>query len=279
VTRRPLVTAAVLATAFAAVVAWGVLVGPGQIAVRDHRLVVTRWPAALDGVRIAALADVHEGAPFVTRDRVRTLVSQVNAREPDLVVLLGDYVIHGVVGGTFHAPEEVSSNLSGLRGRHGVFAVQGNHDVWLDSRRVRRAFEAEGITFLEDESRIVTIRGVKVRIVGLREFNKQGVDLQAAFAGGPADATTLVLTHSPDIFPMLPDDATLTLAGHTHGGQVRLPLLGTPVVPSAFGSRYVNGFVEEGVRDLFVSPGIGTSILPIRLGVPPEVSLLEIRHR
>ena len=88
--RRPLVTAAVLTTAGTAVAAWGFLVGPGQIAVRDHRLVVTRWPAALDGVRIAALADVHEGAPFVTRDRVRTLVSQVNAREPDLVVLLGN---------------------------------------------------------------------------------------------------------------------------------------------------------------------------------------------
>ena len=276
--RRLAIAALAVLAAAACCFVWGFLIEPGRIAVRDHRLRVPGWPAGLDGVRIAALADVHEGAPFVTPQRVRALVDEVNARQPDMIVLLGDYLVHGVVGGRRQPPEQVAADLAGLRAPHGVFAVFGNHDVWFDARRVRAAFESRGITFLADESRAVELRpGQVIHVVGLREVGTQRLDQRRAFAGVPPGGKALVLTHNPDVFPLLAGSpAVLTLAGHTHGGQVRLPLFGPPWVPSEYGARYAGGLVVEDGRAMFVSTGIGTSILPVRFGVPPEVSLLEI---
>jgi len=93
----------------------------------------------------------------------------------------------------------------------------------------------------------------------------------------PSEQTAICFTHSPDLFPDIPAKCALTIAGHTHGGQVWLPLFGRPIVPSRYGQRYAIGTIVEGTKTLFVSPGIGTSILPVRLGVPPEISILDIR--
>ena len=221
-----------------------------------------------------ALSDIHAGAPHVDRAALGRVVALTNAQDADLVVLLGDYVIQDVVGGRFIPPEETAHVLSGLRARHGVVSVLGNHDWWLDGPRVRRAFAAAGLRPLENKAVQVVKSPVGLWVAGLADLWTRQVDLDAALRLVPADAPVLLLTHSPDVFPQVPARVSLTLAGHTHGGQVAFPLFGAPIVPSAHGQRYAQGLIEEGGRPLIVTPGIGTSILPVRFRVPPEVSVV-----
>jgi predicted MPP superfamily phosphohydrolase len=154
--------------------------------------------------------------------------------------------------------------------------VLGNHDGWYDAPRVRRALEGRGIRVLENESARLVWRGAPVWIAGLADLWTGQPDLAAALREVPGDAPVLLMTHSPDVFPGVPRRVALTLAGHTHGGQVRLPLLGRPVVPSDYGQRYAAGEVVEGGRHLFVTTGLGTSIIPVRFGVPPQIAVLTL---
>jgi uncharacterized protein len=268
-------------TAGAAVVAlallgWAVLVEPGRVRVRTIELSLPGWPPALDGLRVAVMGDVHAGAPHVGVDKLRTLVADVNRASPDVVVLLGDYVIHGVAGGRFVEPEITAEVLGGLRAPGGVVAVLGNHDWWYDGVRVRRALEARGIVVLENAAHPVLRGGNTFWLAGLEDLWTRHPDMQGSLAGIPSGAPVLLLTHNPDVFPEVPARVTLTLAAHTHGGQVRLPPFPAPVVPSRYGWRYAAGHVIEGGRHLFVTTGVGTSILPVRFAVPPEVVVLTL---
>ncbi|HEY7434491.1 MAG TPA: metallophosphoesterase [Methylomirabilota bacterium] len=251
---------------------------PGWVVARESRVPIARWPADLGPLRIAALADLHTGAPHITVDKIREIVASVNEARPDLIVLLGDYVIHGVVGGRFVPIEETAAALRELHAPLGIFAVLGNHDWWYDGPRCGRALEAAGIRVLEDAAAEVTVRGRPLWIAGVSDARTRAADVARALAAVPEGAPALVLTHNPDVFVRVPDRVLLTLAGHTHGGQVNLPVLGRLIVPSRFGERYAIGHVHEEGRDLFVSPGIGTSIIPVRLRVPPEISLLTVER-
>jgi len=155
--------------------------------------------------------------------------------------------------------------------------VLGNHDWWNDGPKVRAAFEAHGVAVLDDEVRRIHYRGKNFCLLGLRDETERLRSARAELALALPGMPLLVLTHEPDIFHDLDERATLTLAGHTHGGQVDLPLLGRRVVPSRFGSRYAAGHVVEAGRHLFVTTGVGTSIVPIRFRVPPEIALLTLR--
>ena len=252
------------------------LIEAGLLVVREIPLAIPRWPAALGPLRIAAISDMHTGAPHISLDKLREMVARTNAAHPDLVVLLGDYVIHGVVGGRFVPPEPTVAVLRELRAPLGVFAVLGNHDWWYDGVRVGRAFTDAGISVLDDEAVAVATPGGPLWIAGLGDSWTRPASVDHALAGVPPGAPVIVLTHNPDVFVNVPDRVLLTLAGHTHGGQVNLPLFGRLIVPSAYGQRFAIGHVREGGRDLFVTPGIGTSIVPVRFRVPPEVSLLTV---
>jgi hypothetical protein len=246
------------------------------VVTRESRVPIARWPADLGPLRIAALADLHTGSPHITVDKVREIVASVNAAGPDLIVLLGDYVIHGVVGGRRVDIESTAAALRDLRAPLGVFAVLGNHDWWYDGPRTTRALEAAGIRVLEDAAAAVTVRGRPLWIAGVSDARVRRADAARALAAVPGSAPVIVLTHNPDLFVRLPERVLLTLAGHTHGGQVNLPVLGRLIVPSRFGERFAIGHVHEGGRDLFVSPGIGTSIVPVRFRVPPEISVVTV---
>ena len=249
---------------------------PGWVVTRETRVPIARWPEELGPLRIAALADLHTGAPHITVEKVREIVASVNAERPDLIVLLGDYVIHGVAGGRFVPIEQTAAALRDLRAPLGVFAVLGNHDWWYDGSRCARALEAAGIHVLEDAAAAVTVRGHPLWIAGVGEVRTRPASLTRALAPVPEGAPVIVLTHNPDLFVRVPPRVLLTLAGHTHGGQVNLPVLGRLIVPSHHGDRYAIGHIQEEGRDLFVSPGIGTSIIPVRFRVPPEISLLTV---
>ena len=161
----------------------------------------------------------------------------------------------------------------------GVYSVLGNHDWWYDGNRVRGALETNGIRVLENEVLEVHTRGATFWLAGLADLWTRPQHITQTIDHVPADQPIIALTHNPDIFPQLPQRVQLLLAGHTHGGQVRFPFIGSVIEPSNYGQRYVRGHVVENGHDLFVTTGIGTSIIPVRFGVPPEIVLLTLKSQ
>lgn len=259
-----------------ALAGWAFGVEPASLTVHEETLALPGWPAGHAPLRVALLADLHTGSPWHGLDTLARIVDETNARDPDLVLLAGDYVIHGVRGGTFVPPEEIAPVLGRLRAPLGAWAVLGNHDHWLDAPRVRAALDAAGIPVLEDEARRIGRSGGGFWLVGLGDFWEAGCDVAGALAQVTDDAPALAFMHNPDLFPRLTDRYALVMAGHTHGGQVALPLLGRPIVPSRYGERYAAGLVVEQSRHLYVTTGLGTSILPVRFRVPPQIALLTL---
>ena len=259
-----------------ALLVWGVLVEPGRLVLHEATLPIPHWSDSLSGLRVVALSDLHVGVLHVDLEKLDEIVDTVNELSPDVVVLLGDYVIRGVAFGSFVPPEAIAHKLGRLRARVGVLAVLGNHEWWFDGERVRRALERAGVPVLEDDAVRLERRGSPLWIAGLADVWTRSPDLEKALANVPAGEPVIVLTHNPDVFPTIPARVSLTLAGHTHGGQVRLPWIGSPIVPSSYGQRYVRGHVVEDGQHLFVTTGIGSSILPVRIGVPPEIAVLTL---
>jgi predicted MPP superfamily phosphohydrolase len=254
---------------------WAFCIEPASLEIVEERVDVP-WSGPRP-LRVAVISDLHVGSPFNGIGKLRRVVDATNAARPDLVCLLGDLVIQGVVGGRFVPPEDIATELGRLHAPGGVLAVLGNHDGWLDHDRVRRAVERAGIHVVEDSAEKTQTPAGPVWVAGVSDLWTGHPDVGAALAA-VQDASTplLLLTHNPDIFPLVPGRVSLTLAGHTHGGQVRLPFIGRPIVPSRFGQRFAAGQIVEGGRHLYVATGIGTSILPVRFRVPPAVAMLTI---
>jgi predicted MPP superfamily phosphohydrolase len=249
---------------------------PRSLQTREVTLPVS-WPYARP-LRVAVLSDLHVGAPYYGMDRLREVVARTNAAHPDLICLLGDFVTLGVLGGHFVPPDSIADVLAGLRAPLGVVAVMGNHDRRWDAGRVGAALRRVGIADLEDSAAVRQASGGPVWIAGVSDYWTGRHDLAGTLAQvTDPRAPLLLITHNPDLFPEVPGRVTLTLAGHTHGGQVRFPLFGALVVPSSYGQRFVAGSIVEGGRRLFVSTGLGTSDLPIRFRVPPTIFILTLR--
>ncbi|TCH96121.1 metallophosphoesterase [Roseococcus sp. SYP-B2431] len=249
-------------------------------AVARYALTPAGWPPGLR-VRIAVLADLHAGAPLMTAERVAGIVDATNALTPDMVLLLGDYGPVSLLVRAPYRPAEIAPILGRLRAPLGRFCVSGNHDWWEDpevmARRSRepewlRQLRIAGIRPLQNAATRLPqgfwIAGIDSQIA--YQWNRGADDLPGALAAITDDAPVILMAHEPDIFATMPDRVALTLCGHTHGGQVRI--LGySPRVPSRYGNRYAYGLVEEGRRRLIVSGGLGTSKIPVRFGVPPEI--------
>ena len=250
---------------------------PSSLGVRQYVIQVPEWSAANPALRIAVLGDLHVGSPFNDLVKLREIVEVTNRQRPDLVLLAGDYMIHGVLGGGPVDPREIASVLGRLQSPAGVYAVLGNHDYWWGAEEVAESLREAGITVLEDEAVHLRQEGLDFWLVGISDFWEGEHDVSRALNLVPAGKAVIAFTHNPDIFPEIPESIALTLAAHTHGGQVSLPLIGPPIVPSVYGQRYAAGVIEERGRHLFVSPGLGTSILPVRFRVPPEISIVELR--
>ena len=233
-------------------------------------------------LKVAVLTDLHIGSPFNGMDKLRDVVARTNAAQPDLICILGDLLSNGPNGARserpgFITPEQVSAELANLRASVGVFGVLGNHDNWLDHDRVAAAMETNGVRLLEDKAQRLDTPAGAIWLAGVSDYWTRSHDVAAALAAVGTDTAPIILiTHNPDLFPDIPTRVSLTLAGHTHGGQVRFPFIGTPIVPSRFGVRFTAGHIVEGGRHLFVATGIGTSIIPVRFRVPPAIAVLTI---
>lgn len=258
--------------------AW--FVEPNQLVVRRIEVVSEKWHGP--PLTIAAISDTHVAGPHVDAARMGRIVQRINALRPELVVLLGDYV-NGHLHPFERSPAENQEITGGIatfaaiRARYGVVGVIGNHDVWYDRTTVQSEMENAGVATLWN--RHIVIRrtgGAPLVIAGLADFTTGEPDFTAALDGAPEGADTIVLSHSPDPFVEMPRGPALMLAGHGHCGQVTIPLIGRPIVPLV-NDRFACGLVQENGEQMYVTGGIGTSMIPVRFLNPPEIVLITLR--
>lgn len=261
-----------------AVAVWGLMWEPARLVERDHALPLSRWPQSCDGLRIDVVSDTHTGSPNNGLYHLDRWVARLMESDADIVLMAGDYVILSVFLGTYIPADTIAEHLKPLTARKPVYAVLGNHDWWKDGAMVSRAFASAGVRMIDDRAVPVEVRGCRFWIAGLGDLLEGRPDVEGTFATVDDDAPVIALTHEPDLLPRIPSRAVLTIAGHTHGGQIdpwpfrRQP---SPFVPGSHRLKW--HVVDDAGRQLFVTPGIGTSILPMRLGVPPEISRLTLR--
>ncbi len=275
--------------------AYGYFIEPNRLVVTDEELRIKGWNPALDGLRIAMISDIHGGSNGASAENIRRVVETTNAQDPDVIVLLGDYISQGhtrqpITERPLRMPmREVADNLAGLKAKYGVFAVLGNHDGWYNDQEIAAELTRVGYRVLQNEIAVIRQNGTALRLLGLKDHLKLAswdsfdATVRSVVAANPKEGQIVVLEHSPDILFVLNyhknlnPDLKLMLAGHTHGGQIWLPVLGAPLVPSSVGQRYTRGHIKEEGIDMFVTSGVGTSILPFRFMVPPEVAVVTIR--
>jgi predicted MPP superfamily phosphohydrolase len=234
----------------------------------DHEVPSLRIHPSLDGLRIGHLSDIHVRTGIKPR-RLELAVEMLNALKPDLVMLTGDYVCLSP-----RPLPALTAALSKLKSP--AFATLGNHDHWSDSVKVRRALADANIEVLTNEHRVLKVGGGTLHVVGVDDSVTKHHDPEKAFAGVPADATTVVLSHAPRSADFLhPYRPALVLSGHTHGGQLYVKGL-TPTLARRAGEKYLSGFFDVHGTVLYVTRGIGASV-PLRFRAPMEVAHLTLR--
>jgi hypothetical protein len=272
---------------------YSVIIEPGfLLTTKNYAFTPPRWPSGLK-LRIVMLADPHCVEPHMTLSRWKKIVAAANALQPDLHLLMGDYVAgHVFRTGTVHVAD-IAHAAAALTAPLGVFGICGNHDWWDDLTAQKtgigptlteKAFVAAGIPMLENRVQRLEKEGQPFWLSGTsslvaikkrpRRFESRA-RLEETLALVTDDGPIIHLAHEPDLFVDMPERVSLTLSGHTHGGQVRL--FGySPVTPSAFGNRFAYGHIIENGRHLVVSGGLGCSMIPVRFGMPPEITVLEL---
>jgi uncharacterized protein len=262
-----------LAGVAGATLLWAGVVEPRRLVTVRRTLHLPRWPASVEGLRVGVLSDLHAGAPHAGRKAIARAVERLNAEAPDAMLLLGDFTdAHPLWGGRV-PPADIAAELAELRSPLGTFAVLGNHDWKSAGLAIRDALRDAGIEVLENRA----VKAGDVYIAGLADLRHRRPDLPTALGAVPPDAPVILLSHDPDVFPFVPHRVPLTLSGHLHGGQVAIPVLRLPAIPSRYGERYARGHVVEEGRHLYVTSGLGTSGLPLRLFRPPEIVILQLR--
>lgn len=283
--RRAFLATAVSGAAGVSIVVSGtypLLVEPGWLHVRRERVPLKGLPKSLNGFTIAQLTDLHHDE-WISLDHIRDAIRVTNRLKSDLVALTGDYVTSN--------PSLIKNAVRALRHlnpRVGTVAVLGNHDWWSDVQETRRRFAEVEIPlidnkrlFVSPDRKRVDTADAGICIGGVGDLWEDDVSPEKAFEGIPNQMPRILLSHNPDVaedhrivrhFPRV----DLMLCGHTHGGQVYLPGLGTPIVPSAYGPKYAQGLVKGPGCLVQVSAGIGMAMLPVRLNVRPEIVLITL---
>ena len=253
------------------------LLEPRQVEVTQQTIRIVSWPASLKGFRIVQLSDIHH-SQFLSEREISNAVSTANGLDPDLVVLTGDYVSHSVdyIHGCARA-------LGGLRARLGVFAVLGNHDHWTDPEMMAGELQGAGIRVLRNEAVTIKRKGAQFYLVGVDDLLVRRDDLELALSSTTRQEARILLSHNPAIIREAAHAGIdLVLSGHTHGGQINWRLLAGRR-DRAFrrrlnrpSRRLMRGHAHLGGTQIYVNRGLGTVVLPLRYGCPPEITLLEI---
>lgn len=270
-----------------------------RVVVKQYRLQPKAWRAG-QRLKIAFISDIHASEPYMPLKRVADILEAVNELSPDLILLGGDYC-GGAINKPFLGPHLVAPLLTRLHAPLGCHAIFGNHDYNVGIGHVRRAFDRANISTLVNSALRIEAPGgafwlagtdsalaywlrrdadpgpIERPIITLQGRHFRGADdLPAALAAVKDDAPVILLAHEPDQFVNVPQRVALTLSGHTHGGQVYIPGVGRPIVPSLYGERFAYGHIIEDERHLIVSAGLGVSFIPVRAFCPPEITLVEL---
>ena len=255
---------------------WAFWLEPAHFIITEATIKLPRWHKSCDGLKIVLLSDLHVGSPHNDLENLTRVVTATNELKPDLILLAGDYVIHEVVGGHFVKPEPIAKELEKLTAPLGIYAVLGNHDWWYSETKMKAAFNTHHIPLVDNQSSLIKHGECQFWLAGIGDYWMGQHGIQQALRNIPEQDTVLAFTHNPDVFYELPERIAITLAGHTHGGQVNLPVLGRLIVPSRYGEELAIGHIKQGGNNMFVTTGIGTSILPVRFRVPPEIALITL---
>jgi uncharacterized protein len=248
-------------------------VEPFRLKIVRHAVTSEKWTAP--PMRIVLLTDIHATKIWMTPDHIERIAKRANSLKPDIILLIGDYVATHPLARDVNT-QKLAAALDHLSAPCGVYGVWGNHD-WQENHvaRFAPAFKRTKLIMLENEARAVSCKEARVIIAGLADQWNRRVDVSSALADAH-QLPTIVMMHQPDLFPDMPESVALTVAGHTHGGQVRVPFYGALTVPSKFGTKYQQGHYREDGRQMVVSPGLGMSILPIRFNAVPEITVIDI---
>ncbi len=262
--------------------AYGLLYGRLNLQTTRQRVRLARLPKAFDGFRIAQLSDIHIG-PFMTEDQIRRYVEITNSLKPDLIALTGDFVTWDP-----STQRAVVNAVAGLHAPFGIFGCLGNHEAWSGTE--------DSITAMLQQAGIRILRKARVPVATQGEaFNLMGVDFETRRHMGPAhdnfvrqylegvetlvapDMVNILMSHNPDTFDRAAAlGIDLSLAGHTHGGQVALEFVSPEIAPSRLVTPYVAGWFQKPGGQLYVNRGIGTIGVPMRIGAPPEITVYEL---
>ena len=245
--------------------------GSGErFSVNQERIWLDALPSAYSGLRVVQISDIHHGL-FLSKEWLSQAVQQANRLNPDIIALTGDFVTYSRrnIGPAADA-------LGRLRARHGVYAVLGNHDFRVDADAVTQALRREHIDVMRNRHITLGLGGASLYLAGVDDYG-YGADLRRAVRGIPKDAATILLAHNPRIIHLASrHGVSLILAGHTHGGQVNIPLLGTVYGRSPERLRFKIGWDRLGATQIYVSRGLGTIVLPWRLRCPAEITQIEL---
>jgi predicted MPP superfamily phosphohydrolase len=244
--------------------------------VARYTLALPGWPRFERPLRIAFLSDFHVGSHTGDIARLSAIADEVIALSPDLVLFGGDYMNLQIAGGGRVPPVTVAQLLSRMTGRHGRFAILGNHDYVYSAGDVAEALRGHGIAVLDHEHGVFSFGGHEIGVLGLPDAHVTRPEARALLRALDPGRPAIVLAHDPVWFADVPSGPFLTLSGHTHGGQVKLPFVGVLRNASAAPLRWSHGLIAEGGRHLIVTAGLGTSMIPLRIGVPPEFAVIEV---
>lgn len=231
-------------------------------------------PPGTAPVRIALISDIHVAGPDMPPERLKRIVSQINDLQPDVVMIAGDLVSEKRLATQIYSAQEIVAPLAALDAPLGVIVVPGNHDHWFDWPGLAAELDRHGIVRLANQA----VRAGPLVVGGLDDDFTRRADLRQTLAAmEPLAGARVLLSHSPDPFPDVPNSVPLVLAGHTHCGQIAYPWGGAPATMSDYGERYACGRVDEHGRTVVVGAGLGTSLAPVRLFTQAQVWLVTVR--
>lgn len=248
---------------------WSLFIEPNMLKVTILNLNIN----GLKGLKVVFIGDLHV-KPY-QKKHLKNIVEKIDKQNPDLILCIGDFV-SGHKESQSLSIEEIAQELSVLKPKYGFYTVLGNHDWWQGGEKIEKVLERNGIIVFGNENKTINvINGKKICIVGVEDLSTRSVDVEKAFEN--IRQPSILLSHSPDVFPLInkQNSVDLVLAGHTHGGQVRFPFIGPLIVPSEYGNKYAQGLIEESGHTMFVTKGIGTSIMPVRFNCIPEIVVIN----